>query len=94
MHYLCWHGIFNQKTDSANNPEDFPTTKTGIENRRTLYLVEDCMKKVCESLREHAKNITDFEKKKMLSFAKEEFKLHQDAKVCYIWGIRILKKLA
>ena len=64
-----------------------------IENRRTLYLVGDCMKKVCESLREHAKNITDFEKKKMLPFAKEEFKLHQDAKVCHIWGIRILKKL-
>ena len=26
---------------------------------------EDCMKKFCESLREHAKIIIDFEKKKM-----------------------------
>ena len=37
------------------------------------------------SLREHAKNIINFEKKKMLPFANEELKSHQDAKVCYIF---------
>ena len=34
-----------------------------IENQRTSYRGKDCMEKICTSLREHAKNITDFEKK-------------------------------
>ena len=34
-----------------------------IENKHTLYCGEDCMKKLCESFREHVKNIIDFEKK-------------------------------
>ena len=33
-----------------------------IENKNTLNCGEDCMKKFCESLREHTKNIIDFEK--------------------------------
>ena len=53
------------------------------------------MKKFCESLREQAKNIIDFERKeKMLPLTKEELKSHQDAKVCYICVKRILKKLS
>ena len=56
-----------------------------IENKHSLYHGKDCMKKFCTSLREHAKNIIDFEKKKMLQLKKEELKLHQDAKLCYIW---------
>ena len=35
-----------------------------IEQEHTLYHVKDCMKKFCEPLREHGKNIIDFEKKK------------------------------
>ena len=62
------------------------------ENKHTLYRGEDCMKKFCESLREHAKNIIDFEKKKMLSLTKEELKSYQDRKMCYICGKRFLKK--
>ena len=42
------------------------------------------MKNFCTSLREHAKNKNDFEKKKMLPLKKEELKSNQDAKVCYI----------
>ena len=42
------------------------------------------MKKSCTSLREHAKNISDFEKKKMLALTKEGLKSHEDAKLCYI----------
>ena len=34
-----------------------------MENKHTLYHVKDCRKKFCESLREHARNITNFEKK-------------------------------
>ena len=52
------------------------------------------MKKICESLREHAKKIIDFEKKKMLPLTKEELKSYQDTKVCYICGKKLLKQLA
>ena len=65
-----------------------------IEEKHTLYRGKDCMKKFCTSLREHAKNIIDFEKKKMLPLTKEELKSHQDSKVCSICGKRILKKLS
>ena len=65
----------------------FNVSKLGIRNKKqALYIVEDCMKKFCESLKEHTKNIIDFEKKKMLPLTKEELKSHQDGK-------RILKKL-
>ena len=65
-----------------------------IENKHTLYREKDCMKRFCESLREHAKNVINFEKKKMLPSTKEELKSHLDAKVSYICGKRILKKLS
>ena len=38
------------------------------------------MKKFCESLKEHAKNIIDFENVKILPWTIEELKSHQDAK--------------
>ena len=31
-----------------------------IANKHTSYRGEDCMKKFCESLREHSKNVIDF----------------------------------
>ena len=37
-----------------------------IEDKHTLYREEDYKKNFCESLREHAKSIIDFEKKKTL----------------------------
>ena len=43
-----------------------------IEDKQTLYRGKDCMKRFCESLREHAKGIIDFEKKKMLSLIRKE----------------------
>ena len=52
------------------------------------------MKKFCESLREHAKNIIDFEKKILLPLTKEELKSYQYTKVCQICGKRILRKLS
>ena len=57
-----------------------------------IYHGKDCIKKFCASLREHAKKIIDFERKKMLLLTKQELKSHQDARVCYICGRRILKK--
>ena len=41
-----------------------------IENKHTFYRGEDCIKKFCTSLREHATNAIDFERKKMLLLAK------------------------
>ena len=62
-----------------------------IENKHTLYRGEYCMKKFCTSLREHATNAINFEKRKMLLLTKKELKLHQDATECYICGKRFLK---
>ena len=51
-----------------------------IEIKHTLYCGKDCMKKFCTSSREHAKNVIDFEKNKMLPLTKEELKSYQDEK--------------
>ena len=65
-----------------------------IKNKHTLYHGTDCMKKFCTSLREHATNEINFEKKKILPLPKNELKLHQDATDCYICQKRLLKKFA
>ena len=90
----------------ANNQENSSTIKIGehipfgysmsiehlvnTENKHNLYRRKDCMKNFCESLREQAKNIIDFEKKNMLPLTKEELKSHQDAKNRDICGKRTL----
>ena len=38
-----------------------------IENKHIVYRGKDCMKKFCESLREHAMEIINFRKKKFLT---------------------------
>ena len=55
-----------------------------IENKRSLLRGEGCMKKFCSVIREHATNVINFEKKKMLALTKKELKLHQHATACYI----------
>ena len=55
-----------------------------IEDKHNLYRGKDCMKKFCESFREHAKSITDFEKKKTLSLKRKNLESYKDAKVCCI----------
>ena len=57
-----------------------------IENKHTLYRGKDCMENFFESLSEHAKNIIDFEKKKMLPLTKEELRSHHVSKIYYICG--------
>ena len=53
------------------------------------------MNKSCSSLREHARNVINLQKKRILPLTKEEpEKLHQDATNCYICGKGILEKLA
>ena len=62
-----------------------------IEDKHTLFRRKDCMKKFCNSLREHAKKYNWFWKEKMVPLTREELTSYQDAKVCYTCGKRILK---
>ena len=43
------------------------------------------MKKLCESLREHATKIINFKKKKMNSLTKEQYESQENAKIWYIY---------
>ena len=47
-----------------------------IEIRHNLYHGKDCIKRFSSSLREHARNKFNFEKKKMILLTKYELKLH------------------
>ena len=61
-----------------------------IEKKHTLYCGEDCMKKCCTSLREHARNVIDFEIK-MFPLTKQQLKSYQDTKACHIWKKNLKK---
>ena len=63
-----------------------------IENKHSLYCWKNCMEKFCSSLREHATNVMNYEKKKMLPLTKRKLNLHQDVTECYICRKKILKK--
>ena len=57
-----------------------------IENKHTLYCGKDCMKKFCTSLREHTKNLTDFEKKKIVTVNKRSIKIISRCKsMLFLW---------
>ena len=57
---------------------------TNVENKHGVYRGKDCMKKFCESLREHALKIITFKKKKMKLLTKELQESYKNAKICYI----------
>ena len=42
-------------------------------------------KKFCESLREDAVKVVNFEKKKMITLTNEQEESHEKAKICYIY---------
>ena len=54
------------------------------KNKLDYYRGEDCMKKFCLNLREHATKIINYEKKKMIPLTKKEEKNHNKQKVCHI----------
>ena len=54
------------------------------KNKLDYYRGEDCMKKFCLNLREHATKIINYEKKKMMPLTKNEEKNHNKQTVCYI----------
>ena len=54
------------------------------KNKLNYYRGEDCMKKFCKNLREHARKIINCEKKDMIPLTKEEEENYNNQKVCYI----------
>ena len=54
------------------------------KNKLDYYRGEDCMKKFCKNLREHATKIINYEKKDMIPLTKKEEKHHNKQKVCHI----------
>ena len=63
-----------------------------IENKHDVYRGKDCMKKLCESLKEQDMQIINFKKKKMKSLAKDQQKSYENAKICYICKEKIENK--
>ena len=53
-----------------------------IENKHDIYRLKDCMKKFCESLREHAVKIVNFKKKEMKLLSIERQELYENARIC------------
>ena len=66
----------------------FDSTK----NKHSLCRGEDCNKKFCISLREHAADVINFEKKKVLPLIRKELKSHQDATLCCVCRKKLTQK--
>ena len=54
------------------------------KNELDYYRGDDCTKKFCKDLREHATKIIKYEKKKVIPLTKNEEENHNKQKVCYI----------
>ena len=54
------------------------------KNKLDYYRGEDCMKKFCKDLRQHATKIINYEKKDMIPLTKKEEENHNNKKFCYI----------
>ena len=54
------------------------------KNKLDYYRGEDCMKKFCKDLREHATKVIYYEKKDMTPLTKKDEENHNNQKVCYI----------
>ena len=54
------------------------------KNKLNYYRGDDCMKKFCEDLREHATKMINYEKKKMIPLTTKEEIYHNKQKICYI----------
>ena len=54
------------------------------KNKLGYYKGEDCMKKFCKDLREHATKIINYEKKKMIPLTTKEKIHYNEQEICYI----------
>ena len=86
----CKNNPENSSTTKVNEhiPSGFSMSTISsirsIENNHDVYRVKDCKKKFCESLREHAMKIINFEKTKMKLLIKEHQESYENAKIYYI----------
>ena len=53
-------------------------------NKLSYYRAEDCMKRLCKDLKDHATKIIDFKKKIMIPLTKEEEDNYNKESICYI----------
>ena len=54
------------------------------KNKIDYYRGDDCMKKFCKDLREHATKIINCEGKRKIPLTKKKEKKHNEEKVCYV----------
>ena len=54
------------------------------KNKINYYRGDDCMKKFCKDLREHAMKIINYEKKRMVPLTTKEEICYNKQKICYI----------
>ena len=54
------------------------------ENLHDVCRGKDCMKKFCESLRDHVMKIISCKNKKLKLLTKEQQELYENAKICHI----------
>ena len=54
------------------------------KNKLNYYRGEDCMKRFCKDLRDHATKIINCEKKDMIPLTKKEEENYNNQKICYI----------
>ena len=54
------------------------------ENKLDVYKGKDCMKKFCESLREHAMKIVNFKIKKVTLLTKEQQESYENVKIVFV----------
>ena len=54
------------------------------KNEINYYRGDDCMKKFCKDLKEHAMKIINYEKKKMVPLTTKEEICYNKQKICYI----------
>ena len=55
-----------------------------MKNKHDVYKGKDCMKKFCESLREHAIKIINLIKKKRRLLTNRQQELYDNSQICYI----------
>ena len=87
---ICYNNPEESSTTEINNHTPFGyslfthCSLDKTKNKLDYYRGEDCMKKFCLNLREHATKIINYEKKKMIPLTKKEEKKHNKQKVCYM----------
>ena len=76
------------KKVSEHTPSGFSVSTMSlfksIENHHDVYRGKDCVKKFCESLRDHAMKIITFKKKKVKLLIKELQQSYENVEICFI----------